>query len=75
MKPTKLSFIINPAWWETWWFYTIAFLGIAGLIAFVASYRYRHLLAVEKVRSKISEDLHDNIGSGLSRNYFFKRDG
>jgi hypothetical protein len=65
-KPTQLSFIINPAWWETLWFYTIAFLCIASLIAFIASYRYRHLLAVEKVRSKISEDLHDNIGSGLA---------
>ena len=65
-EPATLSFTINPAWWETWWFYTLATLSIALLIAFVASYRYRHLLAVEKVRTKISTDLHDNIGSGLT---------
>ncbi|MCB9207042.1 MAG: hypothetical protein H6611_07015 [Ignavibacteriales bacterium] len=65
-EPTKLSFTINPAWWETWWFYTITILSIAGFIAFVASYRYRHLLAIEKVRTKISTDLHDSIGSGLT---------
>ena len=65
-KPTVLRFTINPAWWETWWFYTLAFISIASLIAFITSYRYRHLLAVEKVRTKISEDLHDNIGSGLA---------
>ncbi len=65
-QPAQLSFTINPAWWETWWFYTITALSLAGLIAFVASYRYRHLLAVEKVRTKISTDLHDNIGSGLT---------
>ncbi len=65
-NPATLSFTINPAWWETWWFYTLATLSIAALIAFVASYRYRHLLAIEKVRTKISTDLHDSIGSGLT---------
>lgn len=65
-EPATFSFTINPAWWETWWFYLITFLTISGLIAFLASYRYRHLLAIEKVRTKISEDLHDNIGSGLA---------
>ncbi|MEE9431350.1 MAG: two-component regulator propeller domain-containing protein [Melioribacteraceae bacterium] len=65
-KPAQLSFVINPAWWETWWFYTLAIISIAGLIAFMASYRYQQLLAVEKVRTKISTDLHDSIGSGLT---------
>ena len=65
-EPVQLMFTINPAWWETWWFYTASILSLGALIAFVASYRYRHLLAVEKVRTKISEDLHDNIGSGLA---------
>lgn len=64
--PTSLSFIINPAWWETWWFYTFSILSIGFLIAFFASYRYRNLLAIEKMRSKISTDLHDSVGSGLS---------
>ncbi len=65
-KPTPLTFVINPAWWQTWWFYLLLTLSIATLIAFIASYRYRNLLAVEKIRTKISADLHDSIGSGLS---------
>ncbi|GEM_PF-1025669 len=65
-KPKALSFVITPAWWETWWFYSLAILAIASLIAFVSSYRYRHLLAIEKMRSKISADLHDSVGSGLT---------
>ncbi len=65
-EPAKLSFTILPAWWETWWFYTISVLTVLGLVAFMASYRYRNLLAIEKIRSKISADLHDNIGSGLT---------
>ncbi len=65
-KPVKLSFVIAPAWWETWWFYTLVFISLASLIAFIASYRYRQLLEIEKIRTKISADLHDSIGSGLS---------
>jgi two-component sensor histidine kinase len=65
-EPASLSFVIDPAWWETWWFYTLAFLAIGSLIAFLSSYRYRHLLSVEKMRTKISADLHDSVGSGLS---------
>ncbi len=65
-EPKTLSFFINPAWWETWWFYTLVVFAIGALIAFVTSYRYRHLLSIEKMRSKISADLHDSIGSGLS---------
>ncbi len=65
-EPTSLSFTINPAWWETWWFYSILILLIGSLIAFIASYRYRNLLAVERIRTKISTDLHDSIGSGLT---------
>ncbi len=65
-KPTSLPFTINPAWWETWWFYTLTIFSIGSLIAFIVSYRYRQLLAVEKIRNKISTDLHDSIGSGLS---------
>lgn len=65
-EPASLSFVISPAWWETWWFYTLSVLSIGFLIAFFASYRYRNLLAIEKMRSKISADLHDSVGSGLS---------
>ncbi|MCB0747102.1 MAG: hypothetical protein KDC90_06500, partial [Ignavibacteriae bacterium] len=65
-EPAQLAFVINPAWWETWWFYALCILAVGSLIAFVSSYKYRHLLAIEKMRSKISADLHDSIGSGLS---------
>jgi len=65
-EPISLAFVISPAWWETWQFYSFLFIAIGSLIAFVASYRFKHLLAVEKIRTKISADLHDSIGSGLS---------
>ncbi|MCB9205864.1 MAG: hypothetical protein H6612_12390 [Ignavibacteriales bacterium] len=65
-EPASLSFVISPAWWETWWFYLLSTASIILFIAFLVSYRYRNLLAVEKIRTKISTDLHDSIGAGLS---------
>lgn len=65
-KPVAVNFTITPAWYNTWWFYLLVILFVSALIAFVVSYRYRHLLALERIRSKISADLHDSIGSGLT---------
>lgn len=65
-NPVVASFSIIPAWWETWWFYSIVVLTLGALIAFLASYRLKHSLAIERIRTKISADLHDSIGSGLS---------
>ena len=42
------------------------FISIGSLIAFICFLPYRNLLAVEKMRTKISADLHDSVGSGLS---------
>ncbi|MEE9432563.1 MAG: triple tyrosine motif-containing protein [Melioribacteraceae bacterium] len=72
-KPISTSFTITPAWWETWWFYTFIILSVGSLIALIVSYRYKHLLAVEKVRTKISTDLHDSIGSGLTEITFLSQ--
>lgn len=60
------SFIILSPYWATWWFRTI--LIILAVLTIYLFYRYRidqfkKLLAV---RTKISRDLHDEIGSTLS---------
>lgn len=62
----SLSFIIKPAYWQTWWFITLIILAVSGLVFFLIYYKLKQVLAVEKFRSKIAADLHDNIGSGLS---------
>ncbi len=64
--PATLSFTIAPPLWQRWWFVlsaaTVAGLGIYAL------YRYRlsQLLEVERVRTRIATDLHDDIGVNLS---------
>jgi signal transduction histidine kinase/streptogramin lyase len=77
-NPYIVSIIIHAPFWQTWWFYTL--VGIILVVALVLVTRYisqnrlkeriRELekqQAVEKERSRISKDMHDEIGSGLTR--------
>lgn len=66
-SPAELSLVVHPPLWRRWWVLAFA-LGMAGTAA-VGLYRYRvaHLLAVERMRTAIATDLHDDMGSSLSR--------
>ncbi|MEP6636025.1 MAG: ATP-binding protein, partial [Acidobacteriota bacterium] len=65
--PAVFAFTIAAPIWMRWWFLTLAALAI-GLGAY-ALYRYRvsRILVVANMRTRIATDLHDDIGSGLSR--------
>lgn len=65
--PASFSFTILPAVWRRWWFVTIV-AALVGLIAYALySYRVRRLLELERVRTRIAADLHDDIGSNLTK--------
>ncbi len=72
------SFVIRPPWWQTWWFRSAAILLLAGIVLLsIRSYTRRRLAiqriglekkqAVEKERTRIATDMHDDLGAGLSR--------
>ncbi|MEO8148277.1 MAG: two-component regulator propeller domain-containing protein [Bacteroidia bacterium] len=76
----EISLHINiiPAWWQTWWFKTLALFFILSItfIIFrtISSLRYRQKIAalerqneIEKVRSRIARDIHDDIGAGITK--------
>ncbi|MCF6271306.1 MAG: histidine kinase [Melioribacteraceae bacterium] len=65
-EPKSLQFTILPAFWETWWFITLIILTVTGSIVWIVTNKVKHLIAIERLRSNISADLHDDIGSGLS---------
>ncbi|MFI5154173.1 MAG: histidine kinase, partial [Chitinophagales bacterium] len=82
-SPQQISygFSLRPPWWQTWWFRMLAaFTAIAISILLFRSYFQRKLLAqrillekkqaVEKERTRIATDMHDDLGSGLSRIHF-----
>jgi signal transduction histidine kinase/ligand-binding sensor domain-containing protein len=77
-KTAAYSFTIRPPWWQTWWFRTLFVLACAGIVAALIRIYIRSRLeiqrtrlekkqAVEKERTRIATDMHDDLGAGLSR--------
>jgi ligand-binding sensor domain-containing protein/signal transduction histidine kinase len=65
-RAATIAFSIRTPYWQQWWFLAGVTAGIAGIIFGAHRMRVRHLLEVERVRSRIAADLHDDIGSTLS---------
>lgn len=65
--PAMLTFAVRPHVWQRWWFVALATMTVA--LSFYAFYRYRmrRLLQIVNIRSRIAMDLHDDIGSNLTR--------
>jgi len=66
-KTISLSIVINPPFWRTWWFITAALLTFVCLLYAVHRYRLAQSLKLERLRTKIASDLHDEVGSSLTK--------
>jgi signal transduction histidine kinase/ligand-binding sensor domain-containing protein len=71
-------FVILPPWWQNGWFGASVLLVLAGLIILLIRFYIRRKLttqrillekeqAVERERTRIATDMHDDLGAGLSR--------
>ncbi|MEL6865041.1 MAG: triple tyrosine motif-containing protein [Bacteroidota bacterium] len=65
-SPRRLSVIIAKPFWQEWWFYLLCLLLISALIYAIFQYRLQQALKLERMRVKISSDLHDDVGGLLS---------
>jgi len=76
-EPFTYSFTILPAWWQTWWFRALTTIVLLTVAFFICRFMYFYQLrkqratlekqlAVQFERQRISAEMHDDIGAGLS---------
>lgn len=64
--PQVLSIHIRTPWWKSPWTYAVGLLLLIGLTYGIVAYRLQQALRFERLRVKISSDLHDDVGGLLS---------
>jgi ligand-binding sensor domain-containing protein/two-component sensor histidine kinase len=65
-SPAVVAFTIRPPLWRRGWFLALSGLAMVGLLYVLYRYRVARLIELERVRTRIATDLHDDIGSSLS---------
>ncbi len=74
----SLPVTVKVPWWQSWWFRLLVSVAVIGIIILIVrNYIGRKLekqktalekqQAVEKERNRISRDMHDDLGSGLTK--------
>lgn len=74
----SLAMVFLPHYWQTWWFESLAVLLILGAASGTALYGARRKMkrklalleqrhAIERERGRIAKDIHDDLGSSLTR--------
>jgi len=66
-EPASFGFKIYPPIYLRWWFLLLAALIFLTVVYAFYSLRLKRSLEIERMRSLIASDLHDDIGSDLSK--------
>jgi streptogramin lyase len=56
----SLTFQVLPAFWRRSWFLGMVILAMVSIAVSLHRYRLNHLLALERVRTRLATDLHDD---------------
>jgi signal transduction histidine kinase/ligand-binding sensor domain-containing protein len=77
-KEYVVTIAIDPPYWKTWWFIGLSALALGALFVLIIRYISQRNLrerilklekeqAIEKERNRIARDMHDDLGSGLTK--------
>jgi len=61
------SFDLLPPFWRRPWFLALAAVAAAAIVWTASRLRLRRQLALERMRTRIAADLHDDVGASLAR--------
>jgi anti-sigma regulatory factor (Ser/Thr protein kinase) len=64
--PAEIYFSISMPWWKAWWFIFLVGLSVMSALYAIYRFRIRQLKRLIVVRTKISQDLHDEVGATLT---------
>ena len=67
----SLAVTVLPPLWETWQFILLALASGASMVYALYRYRVRQLIRVERTRTRIARDIHDDLNATLSSISFF----
>src|SRR5260370_23153157 len=66
-SPAEIYITVQPTIRKRWWFESLA-LALAIALVFAAHrYRLSQMMSLERMRTAIATDLHDDIGASLSQ--------
>lgn len=65
--PAEIDFKVLPPLWRRWWFESLVLALAAGLVFGAHRYRVTQIVNLERMRTAIATDLHDDIGASLSQ--------
>lgn len=63
---TKYDFSILAPWYKKWWSYLLFAVIVCSILYGIYLYRINQILKYQHLRTKISSDLHDDVGTLLS---------
>jgi ligand-binding sensor domain-containing protein/signal transduction histidine kinase len=62
-----LDLAVAAPLWQRWWFMLFGSLAVAAAGTKIYDYRVSNLLVMERLRTRIATDLHDDIGASLTQ--------
>ncbi len=66
-EPASVRVRVLPPWWRTGWFAALVVAAVASLVAVAWTTRQARRRALESVRRRIADDVHDEVGAGLAQ--------